>query len=113
LAHSISYPLTAHFGVDHGLACAYSLGPISRYVLDKSPDILAQVARLAGFEDAASLVDSLEDLLRRLSVTELLQADFHNKDLVNLREEMITPGRSDNFILPVTEDLLDIIIGRA
>lgn len=113
LAHSISYPLTAHFGVDHGLACAYSLGPISRYVLDKSPDILAQVARLAGFVDAASLVDSLEDLLRRLSVTELMQSTFRNEDLVNLRDEMITPGRSDNFILPVTEDLLDMIIGRA
>ncbi len=67
---------------------------------------------LGGFEDAGSLIYSLEDVLRRLGVAQLLEADLDEKDLVNLRGEMITPGRSDNFILPVTDDLLDMIIRR-
>jgi len=111
LAHSISYPLTAHFGIDHGLACAYSLGPIGRYVLNNAPEVLTEVARLAGFKNAEYLIASLEDMLHQLQVAQLLKDKLHGQDLTKLREEMITPGRSDNFVLPVSDNLLDRIIG--
>jgi len=33
LAHSISYPFTAHFNVPHGLACSFTLAEVARYNL--------------------------------------------------------------------------------
>lgn len=111
LAHSISYPLTAHFGIPHGFACAYSMAAIGRYIQEEAPQELEELARYANFETSERLVSALEDLLRQLGISDLLSKATGSKEaILGLRSEMITPGRSDNFILPVNDALLERII---
>ena len=47
LAHSLSYPITAHFGVPHGLACALVLPAVLEFNLEADDGRLARVARPA------------------------------------------------------------------
>ena len=44
LAHSMSYPITAHFGVPHGLACALALPAVLAFNLETDDGRLADVA---------------------------------------------------------------------
>ena len=111
ICHSISYPLTAHFGIAHGLACAATMEQVAREVLDQAPDGLTEVAGLLGMSNAAALVDRLASVLDAIGLNALVAADLTDRAAVlALRGEMVTPGRSDNFILPVTEDILAKII---
>lgn len=45
LAHSISYPLTARFGVPHGLACSFTLAEVARYNAEEQPERMAPIAQ--------------------------------------------------------------------
>ncbi len=91
IAHSISYPLTSHHGVPHGLACSFTLPAIidhlaaSGCVLPLDPTLLARV----------------RILLRRFDLPERIRRLIGADGLGRVASGMITPGRADNFILPV------------
>lgn len=107
ICHSISYPLTAHFGVPHGYACAYTMGAVARLCLRGAPEGLNEIAPLAGHANAEALVDALQSVLNLLDLRASVRAQLGDDDAVlALRGEMFTPGRSDNFVLPVTHELL-------
>jgi len=107
VCHSISYPLTAHFGVPHGLACAATMAAVARRVLHAAPEGLAQVAALNGLPDAAALVDRLDRVLEAAGLRGLVGPALADRQaLLDLRPEMFTPGRADNFVLPVDADFL-------
>ena len=56
---------------------------------------------------ANKLIDELEKLLELLKVKETNKKLLKNKNnLLELSNQMITPGRSNNFILPVDETLV-------
>ena len=44
LAHSISYPFTAHFDMPHGFACSFTLPEVARYNAVDQPERLAPIA---------------------------------------------------------------------
>jgi alcohol dehydrogenase len=44
LAHSISYPFTAHFGMPHGFACSFTLSEVARYNIAEDADRLTPIA---------------------------------------------------------------------
>ena len=44
LAHSISYPFTAHFDMPHGFACSFTLPEVARYNAVDHPERLAPIA---------------------------------------------------------------------
>ena len=44
LAHSISYPFTAHFDMPHGFACSFTLPEVVRYNIVENSSRLAPVA---------------------------------------------------------------------
>lgn len=112
LCHSISYPVTAHFDMPHGLACAFSMAEIARAVLEAAPEGLEEVAQLGGFGSGAALLARLEAVLAAVELGALaarwLPAD--PAALLALRGEMVTPGRADNFVLPVDEAFLTRIL---
>lgn len=105
LCHSISYPLTAHFGVPHGLACAFTMPEVLRLSLQSGDGRFSRVAEiLTGKPELEELQISFEKLNEILDVRSRVK--FYVRDLKTLLElgnEMFTLGRADNTIIPVDD----------
>jgi len=100
LAHSISYPFTARFGVPHGLACSFTLAEVARYNAVTHPTRLVPIA--AGLGCALGDVpEVLEQGLAALGLgTEL--ARYVTPDAADtLGESVVTVARAGNNVRPV------------
>ena len=65
LAHSISYDMTMHHGLPHGIACSFTLGMVLQRAIGKSAErdaVLARVFDVPLGQAPAMLNDFLEDL---------------------------------------------------
>jgi alcohol dehydrogenase class IV len=64
IIHAISYPLTIHYDICHGLACGYLLIPIINYVNDK------RLPKLFGFKNKYQIISFIRKnlLLERLKI---------------------------------------------
>jgi phosphonate metabolism-associated iron-containing alcohol dehydrogenase len=113
VCHSISYPLTAHFGLSHGLACALSMPEVLRLGLASDDGRLAKLgADLLGTTSSKEdLLAHFEALNRELGVNERCGRIIgRGNDLLTLVPEMFTPGRADNFFLPLAQsDIANIL----
>ena len=90
IAHSISYPVTLHLGVPHGLACSFLLPRIAQLVFGRN----------AWYSKAD--VSVIERVLEVLSEVDLPGRMGRYGSLEKIREfqnEMMTPGRGDNFVV--------------
>jgi alcohol dehydrogenase len=101
LAHSMSYPLTLHFGVPHGLACSFTLEAIAGELDEK----------ISGWVpvDCGDVVSRVRQLLNKEDLPERIRKYCSPEDALALSGEMFTPGRSDNFLL-ASPDLTKIIL---
>jgi alcohol dehydrogenase len=113
LAHSMSYPLTAHFGIPHGLACALVLPAVLEFNLEADDGRLAGVARRAGLEGPGALLDSVVDLVRDLDVAGAVSRYLPDIEAMEgLAPEMLSPSRADNNLRPAAEADVRAILGR-
>ena len=98
LCHSISYPLTAHFGVPHGLACAFTMPAVLRHNLLAEDGRFAWVAQvLTGSAQSSALLECFESLHQALGVRERVRAYLPDLPaLLTLQNQMLTPGRAGN-----------------
>ena len=87
VAHSISYPITAHYGVPHGLACSFTLEAILR---DNIDSLSRDMSETVLFKDILSILKDLE-------LGRMIQKFINFRDMQNLYPEMITKSRADNF----------------
>ena len=111
ICHSMSYPLTAKFGVPHGVACAFSMMAVIEIVSRAKPEVFEGLAEAIGFKDSSSLITRVTALLTENKVREQVKARVGDLSrLSELVSEMHTQGRSDNFIVPVTDDLITSIL---
>lgn len=111
ICHAISYPLTAHFGLAHGWACAATMDAVLHSVLLHAPQNLAAIAPQAGFTDAVTLAEAAGNVMQDLQVKQRFQNVVSTHDaLLVLMPEMVTPGRSDNFILNADRNYLRQIL---
>tara|TARA_Y100001954_G_C15760145_1_gene578635 strand:- start:148 stop:1278 length:1131 start_codon:yes stop_codon:yes gene_type:complete len=108
LCHSISYPLTAHFGVPHGLACAFTMPAVLRHNL-KSKD--PRFDDLELFLNQGKLTEVFDSLNEKLNVrSRVLAFISETESLFDLIPEMYTPDRADNNISKVnTDDIKSIL----
>ena len=100
IAHSISYPLTSHFGIPHGLAASFSL--ISIYKL---------INKKTDFKFPETLtVEKIIKILNELKLGSRILKLATRDQIEGVRNQMFSPERAKNFIYPISEsDLEDII----
>ena len=98
LAHSISYPLTAHFGIPHGLASSFTLPSIFKYNLVVDDGRLAQLSKSLGYESLMNFESFLKDLFLNLGIHKLINSYLPSepKWVEDLSDEMYTPERAKN-----------------
>jgi len=116
ICHSISYPITAHFGVPHGLACAFTMPMVLRRNLEAEDGRFAQAAlALTGSTSLDNLVACFDRLHETLQVRERVTCHIPSLEaLLALEGEMHTPGRADNNLKEVRglASLLDAAWGK-
>lgn len=115
LCHSISYPITAHFGLPHGLACAFTMPAVLRYNLHAEDGRFSDLANaLTGCRDLDGLVRRFDELHEELAVRERVQGSVASLDqLLALKGEMYTPGRADNNLRAVDDAELGALLNAA
>ena len=99
LAHSISYPLTSHLEIPHGLASGVFLPEILNFNLqnDKTGTMEEIYNKLSNSKPLDELLDYLYQNLDQLNLFKVIQG---NQSIINsLVDEMINPERSLNNIV--------------
>lgn len=98
LCHSISYPITAHFGVPHGLACAFTMPAVLRQNLQAEDGRFAYAAQaLTGCSNLDGFVACFDYLHELLQVRERVEEKVPNLgELLSLEAEMLARGRAAN-----------------
>lgn len=112
LAHSISYPLTAHFGMPHGLACALPLPHLIEFNGVKNFERVKIMADVLGSDiNVESMKKNVILLFRKLGVsTHLKDYGISENDVTKICESAITHRRADNNIAKINQsDILTLV----
>ena len=114
--HSLSHPLSAHFGVHHGLANALCLLPVLRFNAQRKPGLyrrLAVALDLAEQSDAA-FITSMSGLLDKLGLTGGLRAQGVSEEaLPKLSEAAFADSCHATNPVPVTREDLQNLYAQA
>lgn len=87
ISHSISYPLTTHYGIPHGLACSFTL-----------PKLLKDnINNITHNHHELSLLTKIQDILIGLKLKKHIEKYININELLAHENEMTTKNRSDNF----------------
>jgi alcohol dehydrogenase len=114
LCHSMSYPLTMHFGVPHGLACAFTMAAVAERNFSHDDGRFTWVARMLGEEDVRGLVRRIEQLTVQMAVYTTVAGYIpHFEALKALAPEMYTRDRADNNWEQVTPDVVHDVLRRS
>ncbi|MCL5255761.1 MAG: phosphonoacetaldehyde reductase [Gammaproteobacteria bacterium] len=97
IAHAISYPLTSHYDVPHGLACSFTL-----------PNLISEFIPQCDDEDLANLMGAVKAMLDGLNLFERLHEYATPAQILALKDEMYHPERAGNlsFVVSDVESLL-------
>lgn len=97
LAHSISYPLTAHHDLTHGYACSFTLPALLRFNNETDDGRLQELAERVGFDDPDGLARAIETIYIGTGAAEAVEKTLGNKDvLIAHLDEMFNPQRAGN-----------------
>ena len=108
--HSISYPLTLHYGIPHGVAVSLLFGPVARKNSGHYPDE-QRLYQALGVSDINEAEDFIKTSLAKAGyATKLNQWGGQKEDLKPLVEHCFTAGRMENNPYDLTnEDVLEIL----
>lgn len=114
-AHSISYPLTLHLGIPHGLSSSFSLPALFENHYKNNPDIFESIYKQLqisfGQED---VVEAFYVFYKDLKIDEYLK-EYKTKDIKvieRLVQQSYTKGRMDNDIDPPSHDEVATILKK-
>ena len=108
LCHSIGYPLTAHFSIPHGLACAFTMAAVLKVNMQVDDGRIDKLRQVLGCED---LLKVFQDLTSNLGVlTEIKKYIGSVTQLESLIGDMYLKDRADNNLAPVNESIIRQIL---
>lgn len=114
ICHSISYPLTAYFKIPHGLACAFTMVAVMRYLDKKNKNFFKKINKSLNLKSNKELIQKISKIFIKLEVKEKNRKLIGNfRNIMQLINQMQTPGRSDNFILPINEKFIQSILRKS
>tara|TARA_A100001015_G_scaffold264314_1_gene311847 strand:- start:228 stop:1349 length:1122 start_codon:yes stop_codon:yes gene_type:complete len=114
ICHSISYPLTAYFKIPHGLACAFTMLAVMEYIDKKNKNFFNKINKFLNLKSNKELIQKISGIFEKLEVknkNKNLIGNFRN--IMQLINQMQTPGRSDNFILPINDKFIKSILRKS
>ena len=110
-AHSISYPLTIHFSIPHGVAASISLVPIlnlTKSLIKKPLDVILKNTSC-----------TFDELTKRINLISKDVVPFRlnkwgvgKKNIDYLAQESFTKGRMENTIVDINKDLVMKILNQ-
>lgn len=115
LAHSISYPLTAHYGLTHGYACSFTLPALLRYNAGDDDGRLTTLSKAVGYAGPEELARAIETLYAETGAVDTVKKVVHDKQrLLAHLDEMFTPERAGNNLrTPDTDAVRKILVESA
>jgi alcohol dehydrogenase len=100
LAHAISYPLTAHFGVPHGLACSFTIPAIFRH-FEKDLELTSNT-----FDALRETIDMLDGLKLHTRVLDFISS----VQIQQMMPLVADQSRSKNFAFSVDLELIKNLV---
>lgn len=91
IAHSISYPLTSHFGVPHGLACSFTL----EIILENHLNEIGETA------SNRQLLDAVLVILKSFKLKEEILKHVSPTQIESVKSEMISKERAGNYLYEI------------
>ena len=104
--HSISYPLTLNFGIEHGFAAALSL-PAVFNINEKAVDCSALYEAIQPFENYRHLVDTFSAGIQSMRLSDF---GISENALPFIAAESFTQGRMDNNPVDLTINDVELIL---
>jgi alcohol dehydrogenase class IV len=107
--HSISYPLTMKFGIEHGIACALTLSKVMEINLPKIDEANELLLSLK-VENPKELQDWIDNLASNIVRMRLSEFGIEPDDIDELVKLSFTQGRMDNNPVEITHDCVKKIL---
>lgn len=109
-AHSISYPLSLHFKIPHGIACSMPLYSLLKINQDSIKDKIAKLLETLGLRDINELWERIQKSVKNKIAFRLADYGVEDADLKELVDLSFTKGRMDNNIVDLNKnDVLKIL----
>jgi len=114
VCHSISYPLTLHYGVEHGFAAAFTLIEVLKLSIEKNHKSFKKIANNIGINGNSwrdTFINRIESLFYNLNFKYIYLEKIINLDnLFKVFNEMNTPSRLKNFNVSIDDNTLEELI---
>ena len=101
-AHSISYPLTIHYGIPHGVAASISLIPlleINKKMINNSIDRIIENNEIT-YDELKAIIKGIP---HQIIPYRLSEWGIHERQIPKIAEESFTKGRMDNNIVDLSQ----------
>ncbi len=111
--HSVSYPITAHFSVAHGHACALTLSSFIRFNAPVMKEAGLPLCRAAGARDYDDMANQIDALMDQVRLERKLSGLGIREDGIKLiLRDGFRPDRIKNNPRPVTREDLQKILNQ-
>ncbi len=106
-SHSISYPLTMHYNISHGIAVAMTLAQVAEYNSGMFPE---EEELLALFQKYGGIRNYLEKICGNTVSLRLHGYGIEEADLKDIAEASFTLGRMDNNPREMSKEIVEEIL---
>ena len=111
-AHSISYPLSAYFGIPHGIACSMPLRSLAEINAPKIPDQWAELLKQIHANDFNQLWEQVAEAISEKVPYRLRDYGVKEDDLEWISQLTFTKERMANNVIDLTENDVKGILKR-